>query len=372
VITMDENIVFISLEGAHQKIIGDFSIRDDVPFPLYVQDPTAISPDQITLENIMTGIISLVTSQPDHEHADYYKNLLLTIKPDIESQFTNMAAIALQDEKFDEAMEMYRFLLILNPGSLTYNLHIAVCYEEMANYHLQYGHEEQATTMEEIAFEHYKLVDSHPDRDAEACYHLGRFYLSRDNYQKALPFFEEFLSLSDDEDLRADVQSVIGQIAAEGIDDEDYQTAMEYFHADKCESAIGFINRYIERYPDSWHGHYLKGALFRKLGRYDDALISLEKAIDMNDQSPDIYNEEGLCYLNTGVFHKAEVSFYRALKIVPEDAAVLSNLAILSYRRGNIDEALSYCDVILDGNPEDLHTKHLKEVLVEVKQKNIQ
>ena len=56
---MNNNIVFISLEGKQDQIIGDFSVRDDVPLPIYVTDPTKVTPAQINVKNIITGIISL-------------------------------------------------------------------------------------------------------------------------------------------------------------------------------------------------------------------------------------------------------------------------------------------------------------------------
>ena len=71
--------------------------------------------------------------------------------------------------------------------------------------------------------------------------------------------------------------------------------------------------------------------------------------------------------MNLNIFHKAEMYFMKALKDNSVDIAILNNLALSCYKKGDKKEALKYCEVILDFNPEDLKTKELMKAIEEDK-----
>ena len=158
---------------------------------------------------------------------------------------------------------------------------------------------------------------------------------------------------------------VIEEISTNGVNDEDYQQATEFIESDMHEQALGYLQRFITKYPMSWSGYYLNGIALRNTGEYDRAIREQERALTLNDDFYDIYNELGLCYLSQNNFAKSELNFARALKLHPDDIGVMTNLAVLSYRRGNKKEALKYCEIILDEHPNEQYTKDLKGLILE-------
>ena len=96
---------------------------------------------------------------------------------------------------------------------------------------------------------------------------------------------------------------------------------------------------------------------------YKEALEDLHKAAELNIDSSDIYNEMGLNYMNLEDYNKSELYFGKALRYNPDDASIMSNLAVMNYRKGDISAAVKYCQVILEIYPDDLKAKDMLKTL---------
>ena len=363
---MDESSVyFISMEGRKDYKIGNFSVREDIPLPVYVEDQKKFTSDSITPDNIISGMIKILMEDPDNDHLEYYRDFIFTLQPEIEERLSSIGYDAEQNNKYLDAINIYRVLLALIPTSLNANLNLAACYDNFSRHLFSRGRETEALKMEELAFDFIKDVEEFDDITDRAYYYLGSFYLYRENYPKAISNFDEFLRTSDDADRKKEVTDLLSDLNVSGLMDENYKTAMEMISSDKNEAAISYINSYIERYPSSWHGYFIKGQALRKSANPEEAIESLLKAIELNPESSDIYNELGLCYMEMKDYAKSELNFYRALKHNSEDLSIMSNLAVLYYRRGNKKEAIKYCDIILEFDPNDLYAKDLKKTIEE-------
>lgn len=362
---MSDNIYFISMEGKTNYKIGNFAVREDIPLPVYVQDGGKLSLEKINPENIIGGMLKILMEDSQNDHLDYYRDFIFSVQPDIEARLTSGAYEAEQSEHFKDALDIFRVLLALKPNSLDANLNLAICYDEYSQSLFDKGREQEALKMEELAFDFFKIVDEFEDKPENALYYLGRFYLYRENYEKSVNYFDEFVRNTTDQERKKEVIDVLKNIRDFGVTDSDYQDAVAMIHSDNESESFGYIERYIQKFPNSWHGYYLKGLAFRKMEKFNEAIENLDKALQLNIDSSDIYNELGLCYMNLGVFHKGELNFNKALRKNPEDLIILSNLAMLYFKKGDKEEALKYCDIVIEFDPNDLYTKNLRKMIDE-------
>jgi len=65
--------------------------------------------------------------------------------------------------------------------------------------------------------------------------------------------------------------------------------------------------------------------LYVKLGQYNDALISYDKAVKIEPENPDAWGGLGTAYLNLGRYDEAVASFDKALKINPNTLLAQKN-----------------------------------------------
>lgn len=364
---MLNDVVFISMEGKRDFKIGDFIVKEDISLPVYVHDNKQFSIDDLTSENVVTGMIKVLTDDPDNENLDYYREFIFAVQPDIEARLTSVAYEAERNYHFDDALNIYKVLFSLKPDSLDHNLNIAICYDEYSQYKFSSGIDSEGEKLEEQSYQFFKKVDDFEDKTDRAYYYLGRFYFARENYDKAIEYFNEFIKITDDEERKKEVIKFLNDVYNEGVADEDYQNAVWLIQSDKETEAFAYIEKFIEKYPESWNGFFIKGWALRKLKKYKEAIECFEKAIKYNPDSPDVYNEMGLCYMNLNIFYKSKLYFSKALKKNPEDLTIINNLALCSFKEGNKEEAIKYCEIILEFNPEDLQTKKLLEIIKEDK-----
>ncbi|MBN2547027.1 MAG: tetratricopeptide repeat protein [Spirochaetes bacterium] len=362
---MIEDVFFISMEGKKGFKINDFEVREDIALPILVLDKDHFSTEQINAENIISGMIKVLIEEPDNENIEYYRDFIYSVQPEIEYKLTRIAYEAERNYHFNDAIDIYKVLYSLKPDSNEHNLNLAVCYDEYSKYLYEQGRDREAEKFEDESHVFYRYLEEIEDKDDRILYYLGRFYLFRENYDKSIEYFNSFLKITEEEDRKKEVLDILEQITNSGLSDEDYHTAIGLIQSDKEKEAIEFIDKYIEKYPDSWNGYYVKGWALRKSQSYNDAIRFFEKALELNDNSADLFNELGLCYLNLNIFNKCERYFAKALRIKPEDTAIIYNLAICSVKKGDREEALKYCDVIKEFNPEDIHIENLKKIIEE-------
>jgi tetratricopeptide (TPR) repeat protein len=362
-----KDVVFISMEGKKDFKIGEFLINENIALPVYVKGNKQFTIDDLTGDNIVTGIIKVLTDDPDNENLDYYREFIFAVQPEIEARLTSVAYEAERNHHFDDALNIYKVLFSLKPDSIDHNLNIAICYDEYSQYNFSKGIDPEAEKLEEQSFQFFKKVEDYENKTERAYYYLGRFYFSRENFEKAMEYFNEFIKITDDEIRKKEVIKFLNEVCNEGVTDENYQNAVWLIQSDKENEAFSYIDKFIEKYPKSWNGFFIKGWAFRKLEKYKEAIECFEKAIKFNPDSPDVFNELGLCYMNTNVFYKSKLYFSKALKNNPEDLSIINNLALCSFKEGNKEEALKYCEIILEFNPDDLQTKKLLEIIKEDK-----
>src|SRR5258708_33614748 len=75
------------------------------------------------------------------------------------------------------------------------------------------------------------------------------------------------------------------------------------------------------------------------MGRSDDALAFLERAVELQPKDWSLFSAQGVAYDQKGEFLAAQAAYGRALQLKPGDPTVLSNAALSHMQTGDLDGA---------------------------------
>ena len=109
----------------------------------------------------------------------------------------------------------------------------------------------------------------------------------------------------------------------------DFELAVRMLKEEQYEPGIALLLKVTERAPDMTVAHIDLGIAYAATGDLDHAEASLRKALELNPQHPDAYNELGLVQRRKGQFAQARASYEAALAEFADFHYAHRNLAIL-------------------------------------------
>lgn len=141
---------------------------------------------------------------------------------------------------------------------------------------------------------------------------------------------------------------------------------------------IGVILNDVERYDDAAKTfldgiaknpevpdlYFHLGAAFDKLGRFDEMVLQMERAIQLAPKHANALNYLGYTFADKGVrLNEAFDLIQRALDLRPDDGYFIDSLAWVHYRQGNLEEATTLLEKAAELVPLDpvIH-EHLGEI----------
>jgi tetratricopeptide (TPR) repeat protein len=170
---------------------------------------------------------------------------------------------------------------------------------------------------------------------------LGRARFFRENYEEALPFYNELVNSLSDEEIKANVEPLrFRGIIYERLkrwpeaeadfkrvlelvpDDVDTLNYLGYTWVDRGENlteAFDMIRKAVEKEPQSGAIVDSLGWAHYKLGEYEKAKINLEKAVALSPSSATIVDHLGDVYWKLGRKREARFQWKRALEFDPTD-----------------------------------------------------
>jgi len=84
-----------------------------------------------------------------------------------------------------------------------------------------------------------------------------------------------------------------------------------------------------------------QGIAFDKIGQYDQAISSFNKAIEINPKYTDAYFNRGMAYAAKGQFNQAISDYNKVLESNPRDAEAYENRGLAYSKQGQLDQAIS-------------------------------
>lgn len=362
-----ETIYYISIP--ENFIPSDAAFKIDTSIKLPVQrkvDESAgnFAPDQITTEQILAGILTVLAYDHKNEHLDYYRSIITKVKPNIKKELCEAAILKTKNEDFDLAEEIFLALLGLDPDDQAVVLNMALFLDQRADSYRESGLFEDADAYDSDAFSYYEQVMNADDPIPDAYFNVGFFYMKQHKYREAKDAFETYIALTcemDDDEMgengvykKERAQEIINNINNQNMDDDAFKNAYSLISSGQEEKGIEEIRNFLVNNQKVWNAWFMLGWGLRRLERFSDAKQAFLEALKCGgDTNSDTYNELALCYSEEKDFAEANKCLMKALELEPESTKIISNLGFLALAQGNKEQARNYFTTVLEFDPKD-------------------
>ncbi len=362
-----ESIYYITIPQDFIPSDSSFKIDSSIKLPVQVKDdasPGNFNPKEITAEQILAGILTILAYDKKNEHLDYYRSIILKVKPNIKKELCEAAILKTKNEDFELAEEIFRALIGLDPNDKAITLNMALFLDQRADSYRMSGLNEDADAYDNDALLYYRDSLEADPPIPDTYFNVGFFYMKQHNYKDAKDAFETYLALTcetSDEEMGEDgvykkerAQEIINNINNENIDDENFRAAYDLISHGQEEKGLEKIRSFLQNNPKVWNAWFLLGWGLRRLERFSDAKNAFLEALKNGGNSnADTYNELSLCYVQEHDLKNAQDSLMKALSLEPENTKVISNLGYLALAQGNKQEARNYFQAVLEFDPKD-------------------
>ena len=325
----------------------------------------------------------------------------LTLRPSFIEARENLARVLELQKKYPEAMEQFKIILKLKPGDKKINEHLkrfdAVTgakstdsvevadltpYEPSeANIHTQIGiiFYEQAVYLE--AVDEFRLALANED-DKELRLIIAKIYELFGRMDKAITEVEAYrkddaggksidilLNLARLYGLNKEMRKSIELLKKAVIMDPDndrlyHALALAYMSLNENEEAYQNINKAIKLNDKKDTYYFEQGALLERMGRYDKAIDSMKRTLEINPHHSNAHNFIGYIYATKGEdLDKALSHLEQALNIQPRNGYFLDSLGWIYHKKGEPEQALVHIKkAMVYAQPDPVLYDHLGDV----------
>ena len=362
-----ESIYYISLPEDFQLSKNAMHIDKTIPLPAQKKDADSsdsFNMAELTQEQILSGILTVLAYDKKNEHLDYYRNLIKEARPNLKQELTAAAILKTKNQDFDIAEEIWLALRGFDPDDVAIILNTALFFDQRADSYRQSGLNEDADAYDADAEEYYKMAMEADPPPADAFFNAGFFYLKRHDFFNARGAFESYLALTcdaKDEELgenglykKERAQEIINEIQNGNMDDERFRNAYKLIQGGQEEKGLEELRVFLSHNPDVWNAWFMLGWGLRRLGRYSDGEAAFKKALECGgDNTADVYNELAICRMEAGNLDLAKNDLLKGLELSPENTKIISNLGYLSLKQGDAASAQKYFASVLEFDPDD-------------------
>jgi tetratricopeptide (TPR) repeat protein len=361
-----KEIIYVSIPQDFNESIGEFTFDPSILLPIEkIAGDEEWNLDSLSWEMIIAAILKVLAYEPNHDNADYFRDLVLAVKPDVVNELNQTAIVKASQKEFKLSEEIFRALLSLEPENNRSLLNLALFYDQRSQNAENLGNSDRQSEYQQLAFSWYLMALNHPNILSETYLYAGYFFFKHQNFEKSQECFESFLGLEPESEQVEEIRKLLGEIERSNLRDTLFKEAYDFIRIGKEEEGLEKIDRFLEENETVWNAWFIKGWGLRRLARYELAAEAFGKAIELGGENTDSLNELAICHLELGKFDEAEKQLTIALRNEPENIKVMSNLGILAMKTGNNDEARSYFNTVLEYAPDDAIAKqyldHLRE-----------
>lgn len=151
------------------------------------------------------------------------------------------------------------------------------------------------------------------------CYdNLGDFIAAKHSYKRVLEMRPEYID-------------AYKSLAIVNIKSNDFDTAIEV-----AKKGLEYATE------DDYSFYYILGTACMAAKRFEESVEYIEKAIELNPENVQLYNNLGTSYLTIGNLEKAFLTYERAAKVDPTDSLTYFNMASILQLQEKHKEACEY------------------------------
>lgn len=363
-----ESVFFVKLPEDFSFSCKNLKIDKNIPLPVQKKDgddSDKLDVKNITQEQILSGILTVLAYDRQNENLDYYRSFITEVRPGIKKELGEAGILKTKNEDWDLAEEIWMALHGLDPEDRAITLNMALFFDQKADSYRKAGLIEDADAYDSTAGVYYHdAMDSDPELP-DAFFNAGFFYLKQQNFSEAKNCFESYMALTSDlkdDELgdngiykRERAQELIDKISNRNLGDDSFHKAYELINTGKEEEGLDEIRKFIQSNPAVWNAWFMLGWGLRRLERFEDAKQAFLKARECEggDENADTLNELAICYMETGQIEEAKKTLYEALAIDADNTKIISNLGFLCLKTGEEDLARKFFMTVLEIDPND-------------------
>ena len=362
-----ESVYFISLPENFKSENSEIQIDPTVQLPVQKKPedgPGDFDPKEITTEQILAGILTVLAYDKKNQNLDYYRSILKKARPNIKAELCEAAILKTKNEDFDLAEEIFLALHGFDPEDEAIILNMALFLDQRAESYMKAGLYEDADAYDADAYSYYEQAMNAEPPLADAFFNAGFFFMKQHKFREAKDSFETYIALTcelSDEELgeagcykRERAQEVVNNIQRQNMDDIHFKDAYDFISHDQVEKGLEEIRIFLQSNQKVWNAWFMLGWGLRKLERFGDAKSAFLEALKYGaDENADTFNELSLCYIEEGDFKEAENCLKKAFALEPESTKIISNLGYLALAQGKKQEARNYFTAVLEFDPKD-------------------
>lgn len=338
---------------------GAFKIDPEIRLPIQIKEGKKnIEEDDLTIEAIVAGMLTLIAYDELNKDIDYYKAFVKAVEPDIASNL-NTAAIAKQEAKdYDFAEELFLAVYHLEPQSASC-INLATLYSYMS------VHEEEKKNLDKadeyLAKAKATLLDGlrRFGENEWILAELASFEGFLGNLEEAKEYSERYLLVASEGERKEEIKKFLKEVNQHLESDNAFKEAYDYIMLDMPDKAISAIDSFLEKNSGIWNGYFIKAWALRKAERYDEAKKCLLKCLELGESNTDIYNELSICELECGNKELAKQYLNTAVDLDETNLTAMSNLAFLLIEDKEYDDARYYLEKARNVAADDEIIKNL-------------
>jgi tetratricopeptide (TPR) repeat protein/uncharacterized membrane protein len=275
-------------------------------------------------------------------------NRALKINPDDARIWNNRGATLDDLGMYQEAIDSYDHALKLNPD-------YAYAWHNRGNSLSNIGKYEEAITNYNYA------LKINPDY-AEAWKHRGKLLHSIGRYEEAIASYDRSLELKPDDTIWEKQEVVplnLNRYEAEIW----YSRGYALDQLGRYEEAIASYDRNLELNSDNYAVLYRRGIALLNLNRYEEAITNLDRMIELNAENYTAWNSLGFALLNLDRYEAAITSYDRSLQLKLDNDTAWNGRGIALRNLGRYEEAIASYDHSLEIKPNQDETWRNKGIL---------
>lgn len=332
-----ENLKYITLPSDFNLESARFKYNSTILTPILLKEgKTKIEKEDLSPENVVAGLITVIGDDKNNPNFNYYKSFLLALEPDIRAKLNTASLSKAQRGEYDFALSLMKSVHNLEP-TVDSCITLASIYSSIAAKKLDEEEEieEELKLIKETLNEGLLLFGENED----ILYELASFSEYEGESDEALNFSKRYLSVAEEGERKEKIKKMVNELETMKDNESLINEAYDFILLDEPDKALPIIEKIISSYPNLWNGHFLKGWALRIKKEYKEAKEEFLLCMKMGECNSEIYNELAICELEGGNKDLALAYLETAHELDEKNINILTNLSLLYLENGQFSEA---------------------------------
>ncbi len=337
-----DKVIYVTLPPSFTPDLGEVKLDPSIKLPFSTQSgQEMLGKDDWTVENLVSGLITVCADDEKNEHFEYYKSIINAIDPSIVMKL-NQAALAKEERgEYEFSGLLFRAVYHLLPQSATC-INLATLYSYMAVDASKKGENngEYIKKARETLLDGLERFGENEDILSE----LASFSAFMADLDEAKEYLERYFRTAGEGEKKDEMKKLYSDVCFKLENEEKIEEAYDFLSLGESDKALPSIDFFIEKNPGIWNGYFLKGWALRIKKEFSEAEKYFLKCIEMGETNAEIYNELALCALGEGKRELGEIYLESAADQDDENLTVVTNLSLLRLEDGDYDEARKWLE----------------------------